>query len=204
MDLVMNVAGIALFALVQDMTHEHWVKVITTNLYGPIHVIECFLPPMIAARRGHLLNVASIAGLAGAPWHAAYSASKWGLVGLSEVLRYDLRQYGLGVTVVCPGAVETPLKHTVEILGVDQDDPRVLKMKERFSGRAVTPERVAQLMLAAVENNTFLVITSLDVKLAYFLKRWCFPLYHYLMLNISRMMNTMHRNDRSSSHNPSR
>jgi len=86
MDIVMNIAGIALFAQIEDMTHQHWEKVIGVNLWGPIHCIECFLPEMIRVKKGHLVNVASIAGLTGAPWHAAYSTSKWGLAGLSEVL----------------------------------------------------------------------------------------------------------------------
>jgi NAD(P)-dependent dehydrogenase (short-subunit alcohol dehydrogenase family) len=193
LDVLMNVAGIALFALVEDMTHAHWQKVINVNLWGPIHGIECFLPEMIKARRGHVLNVSSTAGLTGAPWHAAYSTTKWGLVGLSEVLRYDLMQHNIGVTVVCPGAVDTPIRESVEILGVDPSDPRIKRMKERFSRRAVSPADVADLMIDAVEREKFLVITSFDIKLVYFLKRCCFPLYHLVLKRISRMMNTMKR-----------
>ena len=92
---------------------------------GPIHVIETFVPPMVAAGRGgHLVNVSSAAGLVALPWHAAYSASKYGLRGLSEVLRFDLARHGIGVSVVVPGAVKTPLVHTVEIAGVDRDHPQ--------------------------------------------------------------------------------
>ena len=77
---------------------------------GPIHVIETFVPPMVAAGRGgHLVNVSSAAGLVALPWHAAYSASKYGLRGLSEVLRFDLARHRIGVSVVVPGAVKTPL-----------------------------------------------------------------------------------------------
>ena len=91
---------------------------------GPIHVIETFVPPMVAAGRGgHLVNVSSAAGLVALPWHAAYSASKYGLRGLSEVLRFDLARHRIGVSVVVPGAVKTPLVKTVEIAGVDREDP---------------------------------------------------------------------------------
>src|SRR3546814_12206274 len=73
---------------------------------GPIHVMECFVPPMIAAGHGgHLVNVSSAAGLFGLPWHAAYSASTFGLRGISEVLRFDLARHGIGVSLVCPGRV---------------------------------------------------------------------------------------------------
>jgi NAD(P)-dependent dehydrogenase (short-subunit alcohol dehydrogenase family) len=191
MDVIVNNAGIALFALIENMTHAHWEKVIRVNLWGPIHGMECFLPEMIKAKKGHLVNVSSAAGLTGAPWHAAYAATKWGLLGISEALRYDLMQHHIGVTVICPGAVETNLKHTVEILGVDLNTPAVVEMKQRFSGRAVTPERVAELIIGAIQKNKFLVITSWDIRALYFFKKHFSPLYHYILLRISRMMNAM-------------
>src|SRR5688572_12177003 len=85
LDIVMNVAGIAVWGFVDTLTHEQWRRTIDVNLMGPIHVIECFVPQMIQARRGgHIVNVSSAAGLFGLPWHAPYSATKFGLRGLSE------------------------------------------------------------------------------------------------------------------------
>lgn len=192
MDVVMNVAGIAVWGQVEDLKHEHWERAIRVDLWGPIHMIECFLPEMIrAGRGGHLVNVASMAGLTGPPWHAPYSAAKWGLVGISEVLRYDFMRHRIGVTVVCPGAVETPLKHTVEIVGVNLESPSVQKIKKRFSEHAVSPEAVAEQIVTAVRKNTFLVITSFDIKALYFVKHKFFPLYHYLMIYVSRLLNAV-------------
>jgi NAD(P)-dependent dehydrogenase (short-subunit alcohol dehydrogenase family) len=191
LDVLINNAGIALFALVEDMTHEHWQKVIGINLWGPIHGIECFLPAMIRAKHGHLVNISSTAGLTGAPWHAAYSSAKWGLVGLSEVLRYDLMQHHLGVTVVCPGAVNTPLKYTVEIMKVDRETDRAKKILERFDKHTVSPEKVADLIVDAIRKEKFLVITSFDIKLVYFLKRHFFPAYHLIMRKVSQTLNSM-------------
>jgi NAD(P)-dependent dehydrogenase (short-subunit alcohol dehydrogenase family) len=189
MDIIMNIAGIALYALIEDMEHEHWAKVIRVNLWGPIHVIECFLPKMIEAKRGHVVNVSSASGLAGAPWHAAYAAAKFGLVGISEVIYFDGMQHNIGCTVICPGAVETPLKDTVEILGGGPDSPEINRMKKGFSRHAIPPERVAGQIIRAVEKNRFLVITSLDIKLAYFFKKFIPPLYHYIMVRISKLLN---------------
>jgi len=193
MDIIINNAGIALYALVEDMTHAHWQKVIKVNLWGPIHGIECFLPGMIQARKGHVVNISSASGLFGAPLHAAYASAKFGIYGLSEVLRYDLAHHSIGVTVVCPGAVETPLKNTVEILGIDPGNPHVKEIKERFSGRAVSPERVAALILKAIEKEKFLVITSFDIKFVLFCRRYCFPLYHYIMKRITRILLSVKR-----------
>ena len=84
MDVVMNIAGVSAWGTVDRLTHEQWDKMIAINLMGPIHAIETFVPPMVAAGRGgRLVNVSSAAGLVALPWHAAYSASKYGLRGLS-------------------------------------------------------------------------------------------------------------------------
>src|SRR3954452_24039646 len=129
MDVVMNIAGIATWGTVERLSHDDWRRVVDVNLMGPIHVIETFLPAMIeAGRGGHLVNVSSAAGLFGLPWHAPYSAAKFGLRGGSEVLRFDLRRHGIGVSLVCPGGVDTGLVGTLKIAGVDRDSPRVRKM----------------------------------------------------------------------------
>ena len=195
MDVVMNIAGIALFARIEDMTHENWKKIIDVNLWGPIHVIESFVPEMIRAKKGHIVNVSSVAGLMGAPWHAAYSASKAGLIGLSEALFFDLKLHRIGITVVCPGGVDTSLKNTVEILGMDLDSPQVKGAKERFIRHAISPDRVAAQILKAVRKNTFLVITSGDVKFLYFCKHHLPLLYRSVMFRISKMMNALHTKD---------
>ena len=82
----MNVAGIAVWGTIQDLDHDQWRKTIEINLMGPISVLECFVPPMIEARRGgHIVNVSSAAGLFGLPWHAPYSATKFGrLIGIAS------------------------------------------------------------------------------------------------------------------------
>ena len=172
MDVVMNIAGVSAWGTVDRLTHEQWSKMIAINLMGPIHVIETFVPPMVAAGRGgHLVNVSSAAGLVALPWHAAYSASKYGLRGLSEVLRFDLARHRIGVSVVVPGAVNTPLVNTVEIAGVDRDDPKVARWVNRFTVHAVAPEKAAEKMLAGVAKNRYLIYTSADIRALYALKR---------------------------------
>ena len=191
MDIIMNIAGIAIWGTVDRLRHEHWVKVMNVNLMGPIYVMESFLPEMIKARRGgHLVNVTSTAGLFGYPWHAAYSGSKAGLNGISEVLRYDLMRHGIGVTVICPGAVATNLRYTVEVCGIDMQQEDAKKMHDRFTSRAIPPERVASQIIDAIKKNKYLVITSFDVKLLYWVKRRLFFIYHIMM----KMANDMFEN----------
>jgi NAD(P)-dependent dehydrogenase (short-subunit alcohol dehydrogenase family) len=186
MDLVMNVAGIAIWGSIGRLRHEQWRRCVEVNLMGPIHVMECLVPDMVrAGRGGHLVNVSSAAGLIGLPWHAAYSASKFGLRGISEVLRFDLRRHGIGLSLVCPGGVNTGLVETVEIEGVDRAAPAVVAIRKHFVRRAITPERAARAILKGIKANRYLVFTSADIWWAHWLQRWCPPLYALLMQKIN-------------------
>lgn len=186
MDVVMNIAGVSAWGTVDRLTHEQWNKMVAINLMGPIHVIETFVPSMVAARRGgRLVNVSSAAGLVALPWHAAYSASKYGLRGLSEVLRFDLARYRIGVSVVVPGAVKTPLVDTVEIAGVDREDPMVSRWVSRFSGHAVSAEVAAEKILAGVARNRYLIYTSPDIRALYAFKRLAWWPYSVAMRRVN-------------------
>jgi NAD(P)-dependent dehydrogenase (short-subunit alcohol dehydrogenase family) len=186
MDVVMNIAGVSAWGTVSHLTHRHWESMVSINLMGPIHVIETFVPPMVAAGHGgHLVNVSSAAGLVALPWHAAYSASKYGLRGLSEVLRFDLARHGIGVSVVVPGAVKTPLVQSVEIVGVDREHPQVRKWIDRFSGHAVSPELVADKILRGVIRNRYLVYTSNDIRALYAFKRLAWWPYSVAMRRVN-------------------
>ena len=159
---------------------------VDVNLMGPIHIIETFVPPMVSARRGgRLVNVSSAAGIVALPWHAAYSASKYGLRGVSEVLRFDLARYRIGVSVAVPGAVDTPLVQTVQIAGVDRDDPGVQRWVKRFSGHAITAEKAAEKILAGVARNRFLIYTSPDIRALYVFKRLAWWPYSVAMKQVN-------------------
>ena len=186
MDLVLNVAGISTWGTVSGLEHEDWRRLVEVNLMGPIHVLETLVPAMVEGRQGgHVVNVSSAAGIIGMPWHAAYSASKFGLRGVSEVLRFDLAAYGIGVSLVCPGGVATPLTETVRIAGVDKASPAFEKAHARFRKRAVTPEQAAESILQGVRRNRYWVYTSNDIRLVHWLQRYLPPAYVLAM----RVMN---------------
>lgn len=199
MDVVLNIAGISAWGTVSTLTHQHWRSMIDVNLMGPIHVIETMVPPMVAAHRGgRLANVSSAAGIVALPWHAAYSASKYGLRGLSEVLRFDLARHRIGVSVVVPGAVKTPLVQTVQIAGVDRDDPSVRRWVDRFSGHAVSPETAADKILAGVAKNRFLIYTSTDIRALYLFKRVAWWPYSVVMRQVNVLFTRALRPQRTS------
>lgn len=186
LNILVNVAGTAFFSQIETMSHADWEKVIGVNLWGVIHGIECFVPEMIRSDAGgHIVTISSTAGIVGLPWHAAYAGTKHALVGISEALRYDLKKHGIGVTVVCPGAVNTGLVRTADIRA---DPGAAEKARSLFLKLTISPEKVAEMIVYAVRRERFLVITSFDIRLLYFLKRHLFPVYHLIMGLLARIM----------------
>src|SRR5690349_9036888 len=172
LDVVMNIAGVSTWGSVETLRHDDWQKMVDINLMGPIHVIESFVPQMVkAGRGGHLVNVSSAAGLFGLPWHAAYSASKFGLRGVSEVLRFDLRRHGIGVSLVCPGGVDTGLVSTLQVRGLDRTAPAFKRMQKRFQSHAVSPEQAAEAILRGIKRNQYMVYTSFDIRMGHWFQR---------------------------------
>src|SRR5262245_26251126 len=108
-DLLFNNAGVAVAGPVHETKLDDWEWIVGVNLWGPIRLTHALLPQMIARGSGHVVNTASLAGLVGAPGMAAYSLTKFGLVGFSESLRLEVSGRGVDVTVVCPGYVRTDL-----------------------------------------------------------------------------------------------
>jgi NAD(P)-dependent dehydrogenase (short-subunit alcohol dehydrogenase family) len=182
MDVVLNVAGIAVWGTVRSLEPEHWRRLVDVNLMGPIHVIEEFVPPMIdGGRGGQLVNVSSAAGIIAMPWHAAYSATKFGLRGVSEVLRYDLRKHRIGVSLVCPGGVDTGLVETIRIAGIDQQSRSFVRARRHFQKRAVSPEQAAEAIWRGALRNRYWVYTSADIRLVHWLQRYFPPGYALAM-----------------------
>lgn len=109
-DVLVNNAGVGAFARpLHQMPPDEWERVLNTNLRGVYYCIRSFADMMIHARRGHVINISSLAGKNALPNGAAYAASKWALNGLSYSVAEELRGYGIRVSVVCPGSVDTEL-----------------------------------------------------------------------------------------------
>ncbi len=107
-DILVNCAGVGLMGRqLLECTAADWERVMNTNLRGVFYAIKAFAPAMVKAKRGHIINISSIAGRNPLPGGAIYSASKWGLNGLSYSLAEELRMYNIRVSVVSPGTVNT-------------------------------------------------------------------------------------------------
>ncbi len=107
-DILVNNAGISgPSGLLHELAPEDWEAIFNTNLRGAYYMLRCIVPLMIAAGAGHIINISSLAGKNPLPRGAAYSASKWGLNGLSYGVAEELRGQNIRVSVICPGSVDT-------------------------------------------------------------------------------------------------
>ena len=154
-DVVVNNAGVGLFMPWQQTPVAEVERVMAVNLYGAIRVAHAFLPSLIA-RKGVLVQVASVAGRRGYAKHTAYCASKHALIGFSESLRYDLKGTGCSVVVVCPPAVRTPFFENAGYMTFDEDHPGLKPM---------TAAEVADGIVEATANRSRTVILSPRAKL---------------------------------------
>ena len=106
--IVFNNAGVAVGGPIASMKHSDWEWIIKVDLWGPIHGVEVFLPRLIEQRQGgQMLFTASFAGLVPNEGLGPYCVAKYGVVALAEVLRREMRQHEIGVSVLCPMRVET-------------------------------------------------------------------------------------------------
>jgi len=172
-DLLVNNAGITYYGQTAEMSSDHCQRLLAINLNAPIHFTRELLPTMLRLPEAHVLNVASFFGLIGTRRLAAYTASKFGLVGFSESLRAEHARSNLGVTALCPGFVDTNLFASAS-LGTDRQQH---KSPPRWM--CTTPERIAARAIKAVYRNEAQVVMQPYAKLAHFGKRLVPGLYDW-------------------------
>ncbi|GGQ72294.1 short chain dehydrogenase [Streptomyces pilosus] len=174
-DVLVNNAGIGLSGSFFDTTAEDWRKVLDVNLWGVIHGCRLFGRRMAErGQGGHIVNVASAAAFQPSRALPAYSTSKAAVLMLSECLRAELAGCGIGVTVVCPGFVDTAITSTARFAGVDAEEERRLRKRAaRLYGlRGYPPEKVAAAILRAVARDRAVVPVTPEARAAYALARW--------------------------------
>lgn len=169
-DVLVNVAGTAIIASLEDMTIEEWRKVLGVDLLGALHTVHCIYPYMLERGKGHIVNVASVAGLLALhPYNAPYYMSKFGTVGFTEALMLEASVHGIDVTCICPGGVKTPIYDDSPFKGFNQEARE--KVKKLMLASAEEPEDTARAIVDAVQDNRYLVVTTPVARAVYFIRR---------------------------------
>ncbi len=157
-DLVVNNAGVAVAGQVGRLPLAEWKRVLDVNLWGVIHGCHSFVPLLRRQGSGHVLNIASAAGLLSAPFMAPYNVSKAAVVSLSESLFAEVQPAGIGVSVVCPLFFRTNIAATWHA-EPDAEGERLRALAARLVDRSpVGPEEIARACLEGVERGDFYVV----------------------------------------------
>jgi NAD(P)-dependent dehydrogenase (short-subunit alcohol dehydrogenase family) len=166
--VVCNNAGVGVFGPLASATHKDWQWVMDVNFWGVVHGIEAFVPRLVRQNQGgHVVNTASMAGLAGMPGLGVYCASKFAVVGLSESLHRELQPSGIGVSVLCPMIVNTAINAS------ERNRPRELQNESPSAAppepslesaqysyqRTIEAPEVAERVVQAVREKSLYILT---------------------------------------------
>ncbi len=139
-DILINNAGTGKFGKFLELTSEEWENQVKVNLFGVYYATRAVLPQMIERKIGDIVNISSTAGLKGAPATSAYSASKFGVMGLTESLMLEVRKHNIRVTALNPSTVVTELAKNSNLINNNED-------------KLIHPEDFAELIIAQLKLN---------------------------------------------------
>lgn len=177
LDVLVNNAGVATGGSFARTPIEDWDWIIDINLKGVIRGAATFVPLFTEQGHGHVVNVASLAGLVNPPLMASYNVVKAGVVSLSETLRFELEPAGITTSVVCPSFFRTGLATSFRT-----PDPAVRQLMERLVTASDIPaERIAATIKDGIDAKRFLILTDRDGRVAYTVKRFLPPLFNTMI-----------------------
>jgi len=163
-----NNAGVMVIGALESRSIEDWEWVLGVNLWGVIHGVQAFVPRMLALPgEKHIVNTGSTAGLMPTPGVGVYATAKYAVVGLSEHLREDLARHAIGVSVLCPGGVQTQIlrseRNRPSEFGASQSSPddyrRMARSEPRPPDEMQTPEAIAAVVIDGIRANDAYILT---------------------------------------------
>ncbi len=167
LDVLVNNAGVASAGTLLDTSMDDWRWMIDINLLGAIRVSRAFLPMMQENSSGHVINVASAAGIVQSPGMASYNVAKAGMIALSETMKNELKPSNISVTVVCPSFFVTNLLESFKEPGSGARD-----VANRLMDRSrLTADDIAEATWRGMKNKEFFVFGHTEARVAYHFKR---------------------------------
>ncbi|HYP87138.1 MAG TPA: SDR family NAD(P)-dependent oxidoreductase [Polyangiaceae bacterium] len=168
---LINNAGVGVAGSFFDTEPDDWDWLLRVNLGGVINGVRAFGPRLRERRAGRIVNVASASGFCNLPSLAAYGTTKYAVVGLSEALRAELLPYGVMVSVVCPGLVQSSILEGARIRGVADAERERDSLKALYRRRGAAAELVGHAIVGAAQSGKALVPATSDARLLYLVKR---------------------------------
>lgn len=174
-DLLVNNAGVLISGLSWERPIEDWQWILNVNLMGVVHGLHSFVPRMLAQDTpGHIVNIASLAGLLASPMMGPYTVSKQAVVALTETLHYELESINakLKTSVVCPGPIATNIvdsgKNRVATSKISQEaNAQLMAFLRSGINEGMTPEQCAEIILEGIREERFWIFTHEDFKDSY-------------------------------------
>ena len=188
-DIVVNNAGIVSAGYLIDTPLDEWERLYSLNVRGLVGLLQQLTPAMEEQglkdqQARHIVNVASAAGILAFPGMSAYNASKAAVIALSDCIRLELAPANIGVSIVCPTYVKTPIAETVQIFGRMNTPRNHKKVVNGFKRAKLTGEFVANETLKAINKNKGLIILGTDGKVASVIQRLSRDLYTKFVLKM--------------------
>lgn len=168
LDVLVNNAGVAAAGRVERIPPEDWDWMLDINLKGVARGCRLFVPLFKKEGGGHIVNIASMAGLLNPPMMSSYNVAKAGVIALSETLRFELEPWGIHTTVVCPGFFQTNLAESLRTPepGMEETVGKLLASSE------IDADDIARMIAAAVDKRQFMLLPHRAGRKAWFFKRF--------------------------------
>jgi NAD(P)-dependent dehydrogenase (short-subunit alcohol dehydrogenase family) len=152
-DFAFNIAGVGLLGEVRDLSLEHWQRLVAVNLMGTVHCVHEAYQLMLRQKHGHIVNMASLAGLVGYPTMTPYAMTKSAIVGLSQSLRHEAAAAGIRVSVICPGFIQSGIYTASPSVNVDG-----AAVWRRLPFRLMKADQAAEQILRGVARNRGMMV----------------------------------------------
>lgn len=164
-DLLCNTAGVSQFGPLEHASFDDWDWEIDVNLKGMVNGVMTFLPRMIERQSGHIVNTASMSAFVALPRTSIYCTTKYAVRGYSECLKLELEKFGIGVSILCPGGVNTNIHESVlsrpdryAKTGWYGADPAVFAQLKAVIETGIDPIDLARIVMEAVKRNDFWIL----------------------------------------------
>jgi short-subunit dehydrogenase len=184
LDYFFNNAGIVIVGEVRDIDIKDWNEVLAIDLHGVVNGVAAAYPVMVQQGSGHIVNIASVAGLIPLVIEIPYVTSKTAVVALSHSLRMEAKRLGVKVSVVCPGSMDTPIWTNSKVIGTKFQTAKELFSLVSWLPKFLNVDKAAEIVLKGVLNNKATIFTDFSSRVFW----WCYKISPTLYMRVNEAL----------------